>query len=139
MEKHADQIYIDKVLSVSDEHPLFPSLSKFAIEATECETKVRKAEQFIRRHIAGSTYREAISDSAFNTAGQINRAWPEMVNFLPDIMQVDIKSAQRGSRLPKGLVIDAEFNEDKQNATNMLAWGSLIDPDANRIRIWVTL
>lgn len=74
-----------------------------------------------RSYIARKFIREVVDEGRCSTAGQLKRVWPESVNFIGDYYAGLLQEAQRKSRIPYDIVVDAEFNGRRRITNETLA------------------
>lgn len=70
------------------------------------------------------------------TSGQLVKAWPELIQFMPTDIASGLHNAKRGSRLPTNLDI-LRVNEERPAATEFLALMALMKdvPRHNKVRL----
>jgi len=72
------------------------------------------------------------------TSGQLVRAWPEIIHYMPDDIAESLGQSVRASRLPKSLDM-LDINDKRVEATEFLAFMSLVKgtPSRSRLTAWI--
>ncbi len=119
----ADQAFY----KVKQDNPYYAELSEWARDAERLRQRVGSAENLLKDVL-----------DYCNTSGQLFRAWPDLLKYMPQYIKDQLQNSTRSSRLPDNLDM-VLVNKLRPDASSLLALLSMLPETDNTDQYKVTV